>query len=100
MKAILLLCLTIFGGVSAFACSPVFQSHTKYFRRAKAVFVGKVIDVSQNDISPDSEDRKYYRDKIKFQVEKSWKGNESEIMVISDNGSRPRGEFAFQIGES
>ena len=99
MRTILLFCLIVFSGASALACQPVFQSHTKYFREAKAVFVGKVIDVSENDISQDSEERKYYPYKIKFLVEKSWKRNKSEIMVVSDNGSGPCDQVQFRIGE-
>ncbi len=89
----------VFSVVNALACQPVFQRHTKYFREAKAVFVGKVIDVSKNDISQDSEEREYNPYKIKFLVEKSWKGKKSEITVVSDNGSGPCDQVRFRIGE-
>ncbi len=83
----------------SYACEPVFQRHTKYFRQAKAVFVGTPVEIGSNNISQDSEERKYYSDKIKFQVDKSWKGNKSEIIVISDNGSPPCGNVRFEIGK-
>jgi hypothetical protein len=97
--AILLPLLIVIGSSAIYACQPVIQKHSKYFRRADAVFVGTPTDISSNDISRDSDEREYYPYKIKFRVEKSWKGNSSEITVVSDNGKGPCGQVTFKIGE-
>lgn len=98
-QVVFIICLIVVSACSVQACSPVIQSHTKYFRKAKAVFIGTPIEINVNDISQDSEELKYNPYKIKFRVEKSWKGNKPEIMVVSDNGSGPCDQVKFQIGE-
>ncbi len=98
MKLIFISLLIVLSAISVLGCQPVFQSHTKYFRKAKAVFAGTVVSINLND-SQDSEARKYNPYKIKFLVEKSWKGNKSEITVVSDNGSGPCDQLQFRVGE-
>jgi len=87
--------LFVFCANSVWACQPIIQRHTKYFRKSKAVFVGKVVNVKLNDNKGDQ----LFAYKIKFSVEKSWKGNKSEIEVFSDNGLPPCGQVQFRIGE-
>lgn len=98
MKPILILCLFVFGANSILACQPVIQRHTKYFRKAKAVFIGKVVDISLNN-SSDTGVRREAPDKIKFAVEKSWKDSKSEITVIADNNMYPCNNLEFRVGE-
>lgn len=88
--------LFVFNSDSVWACQPIIQRHTKYFRQSKSVFVGKVVNVTLNDNNADQ----IFAYKIKFAIEKSWKGNKSEIEVFSDNGSPPCGQVKFRIGES
>ena len=94
----LILCLFVFGANSILACQPVIQRHTKYFRKAKAIFIGKVVDISLNN-SQDAGMKREAPDKIKFAVEKSWKGSKSEITVIADNKIYPCSNFEFRVGE-
>jgi hypothetical protein len=98
-QVILIICLIVSSVSGAYGCQPVIQRHSKYFRKAKAVFIGTPVEISSNDISQDAEERQYYSFKVKFQIEKNWKGNKSEITVISDNGSGPCDQVRFQIGE-
>ena len=99
IKLILILCLFVFCANKVPACQPVFQRHTKYFRKARAVFIGKVVDISLND-NQDAGVRSEVPNKIKFAVEKSWKGNKSEITVVADNDIYPCNQFEFQVGET
>jgi hypothetical protein len=64
----------------------------------KAIFIGTVIEVSLND-SDDAELRRLAPYKVKLKVEKKWKGDGSEIRIISDNGEPPCGGFKFREGE-
>jgi hypothetical protein len=73
--------------------------HLEDFRHAKAVFTGKVIDVSIDDRPIRGTQRYNILYKIRFSVEKSWKGPASEITVVSDNGQSNCGRFNFQIGQ-
>jgi hypothetical protein len=98
-QLVFIICLIVISADSVYACSPVIESHTKYFRKAKAVFIGTPIEISSNDISQESEELRYNPYKIKFRVETSWKGNKPEITVVSDNGTGPCDQVRFQIGE-
>jgi hypothetical protein len=95
---ILVFLLVGLGSTTAIACQPVILSHYKYFRKAKAVFIGKVLDVQPND-AEDPDERKYYPYKIKFSVEKIWKGDNTEITIVSDNGSGACDQLKFKTGE-
>jgi hypothetical protein len=91
-------CLLIIIVPAAYSCTCDIYSHSRDFRNAKAIFIGKVISVSLNE-SNDEEVRKIAPYKIKLKVEKSWKGSGSEITVISDNGGPACGGFQFYEGE-
>jgi hypothetical protein len=80
------------------ACSCEIHSHARDFRAARAVFIGRVLEVSLND-SGDAEVRRFAPYKIKLAVEKSWMGNRSQITVISNNGGPGCGGFEFRQGE-
>jgi hypothetical protein len=73
--------------------------HPGDFKRAKAVFIGKVIDVSIDDRPFRGTQRYNNLYKIRFSVEKSWKDQASEITVVSDNGQSECGRFSFQVGQ-
>jgi hypothetical protein len=97
MKTIVLFCLFTFAASGVHACQPVFSRHTRYFRKAEAVFVGKVVEVGQND-KKDWDPREFPY-KIKFAVEKSWKGGKPEITVLSDMGANMCSQGEFRIGD-
>lgn len=96
LKLILMFCLIIFSADNIIGCQPVFQRHTKYFRKAKAVFIGKVIEVGRNN-NKDAD--RLTTNRIKFDVEKSWKGSKSQITVVADNDLYPCNNVEFRVGE-
>lgn len=98
-QAIFILSLIIICGFRINACSISPYNNSTDFRQSKAVFIGKVIDVTVDDTKRSGMQRWNTLYKIRFNVEKSWKGKASEITVISDNGQEPCGRFKFQIGE-
>lgn len=73
--------------------------HFEDFKRAQAVFIGKVIDVSVDERQITGTSRYDILYKIKFTVEKRWKGKASEITIVSDNGESDCGSFSFEIGK-
>jgi hypothetical protein len=69
------------------ACSCVIPEVPQAFNEAHAVFVGEVVEIAKpktsNPKAPPA--NRLYR--VKFKVEKSWKGAESqEIIILSDQG--------------
>jgi hypothetical protein len=99
---IAILFLTV-GGSEAFSCTcPHPPSQRTYFRKAKAVFIGQVIEISEGGRDAYSGQRAYL---IRFKVEKSWKGVKGDDVVASttdvgiDNNTRTCGGFNFVKGE-
>jgi hypothetical protein len=95
MQTILLALVIALSALSASSplCSCVVPEVPEAFDRAKAVFVGEVIEIVEPTTSDEKaplHDRFYV---LRFKVEKSWKGVlASEIDVLSDQG---RGCFAY-----
>src|SRR5262245_41754363 len=68
---------------AAFPCTCIIPKHRTDFRRAKAVFVGQVIDIDRkSNISERLSEAVIYS--AKFKVEKPWKSSlRSEIAVFA-----------------
>ena len=75
------------GSQEVYACSCIIPEVPRAYDAAHAVFVGRVSDIiapSSNDPKAPLAERLY---KIKFKVEKSWKGVSSEeAVILSDQG--------------
>ncbi|CAN5518628.1 hypothetical protein BH18ACI3_BH18ACI3_03310 [soil metagenome] len=86
---------------AVYSCTCEAPSQRKAFRKAKAIFVGQVLEIKESKNQKVAYSLgliKVYD--IKFKVEKSWKGvKNSEITVVSDNGVLVCGGFPFRVGE-
>jgi hypothetical protein len=99
MRAILLAFgLLIIAAPVASACECMPPSHSKAFRKAAAVFVGEVVDISDSDV-PIVEGANYSV-AVKFKVIEYWKGRVgTEITVHTEQGVMSCNEYKFQKGE-
>jgi hypothetical protein len=78
----LMLVMLLLNAASAYSCSCADPSPREKFRAAKAVFVGKIIDVKPS--AEKKGDLQYFPEVVKFSVEKQWKGaRKSEIIVLA-----------------
>ena len=72
---------------NAYACSCVKPEVPQAFREARAVFIGEVVDITQphtDRATAPLADRLF---RIRFKVERSWKGAAAhEIVISSDQG--------------
>ena len=95
-----LLSLLLAPAVFPRPCECDVQKHRADFRRAKAVFVGQVIDVDRKRTMPTrlSEGATY---SAKFKIERVWKGAwKSEVAVFARRYFLScGGGFDFQLGE-
>jgi hypothetical protein len=68
------------------SCECNIERHRKDFRKANAVFIGRVLDIKTNEnYDSQKDDLAFY--KIRLKVVKSWKGADaSEITILSNNG--------------
>ena len=99
MKVPISILITLFLFASTtYACSCVIRSHERDFREARAIFVGKVLEIGPNN-SGDEEVRRFAPFKITLAVEKRWKGNHRQITIVSSNGEPACGGFKFEKGE-
>lgn len=96
-RAILTICFLLSAPLAARPCTITIRSHASVFREAKAIFIGTAAEIGLNN-SDDAELRHLAPYKIRFRVEKVWKGSGPEITVISDNG-KICGGFQFREGE-
>jgi hypothetical protein len=93
--------LLIITTSAAHACSCEPLSQGKAFRKAKAVFMGQVIEINQLTRREDRTGELFYPYAVKFKVEEYWKGvKTSEIIVLSDQGLLPCHIGKFVVGES
>jgi len=96
----LLLSLLLASTAFPRSCECYIQKHRADFRRAKAVFVGQVIDIDRRRTTPErlSEGATY---SAKFKVERAWKGAwKSEVAVFARRYFLScGGGFDFQPGE-
>jgi hypothetical protein len=91
---LLLMVLTARG----YACSCVVRTHERDFREARAVFIGRVLEIGPNDTG-DEETRRFAPFRITLAVEKRWKGPLGEITIVSANGGPACGGFEFVKNE-
>lgn len=100
-KIIFSFVLIFFSYQTVYPCTCKDPSQRKTFRKAKAVFVGTVVEVKESNnknVADFLGMQKVYD--IKFKVEKSWKGiKDSEITVVSDNGYIACPGNVFVIGK-
>jgi len=83
---------------TAFPCTCNIQKHRADFRKAKSVFVGRVIDVDRKRTIPERLSGGVVYS-AKFEIEKAWKGSsksEVAVFVWRDFGC---GGFDFQLSE-
>jgi hypothetical protein len=96
-RSILAVCF-LWWPVVAYGCACDKPSHSRDFRKAKAIFIGQVIEISSNEREANSECLLPY--KIKLRVEKKWKGGVSaEVMIKTDNGESACKGFPFRKDE-
>lgn len=90
------LLFAFFGIVSVSACTCV-SLERDAFRNSKTVFLGTVVDSVENM------EIKNYVAKVKFSVEKTWKGeNRKEIEIYAETPNFPTGmcgDFGFEKGK-
>lgn len=74
------------GPSSLYACTCSAPSQRSAYRDAKAVFIGEVVEVSENaPIPPKLKGMVFFG--VKFRVQKSWKGVRGrEVTILSDMG--------------
>ena len=90
--------LIILAASAAYSCECETPSQGKAFRKAAAVFVGRVIDVRDSNV-PVVEGSDYSV-AVKFKVSQYWKGSgSSEITVHTEQGVLSCNPFKFQEGE-
>jgi len=85
---------------AAFSCTCPDTKHRVDFRRAKAVFVGQVIDIDRKGAIPERlQPNVIYS--AKFKIEKAWKGSlKSEVaLFVRRSFSGCDRNFDFQQGE-
>src|SRR3954451_15436154 len=98
IRTILIFSLLSLSAPLAFSCSCETPSQRKTFRSAKAVFMGKVIQVIMTSSFTDK--TRDYPYAVKFQVEKSWKGvDKPEITILARAEFLPCEGFRFCEGE-
>jgi hypothetical protein len=110
MKRILLITFAVYilATPPAFGCTCVeYRLTRRAFRSASAVFIGTPIESSfirrNEEDDDDSKGPSLFFTKVRFKVERSWKGvTASEIIIISDGALEPSGYpcgFQFVKGE-
>jgi hypothetical protein len=98
-QILLIIGLMIWAAPAVYPCSPDIKSHRQDYRKAKAVFVGRVISVEAPSDVPEKL-RGYVDKKVTFSVEKRWKGaNNPTISVLASYGPVTCHGFEFREGE-
>jgi hypothetical protein len=84
--------LSLLLAPEAFPCTCIIHNHRTDFRRAKAVFVGKVIDIDKNRPIPERLSGDAIHSSAKFNIEKTWKGS-----CEADKELKQLGSFWFRL---
>lgn len=92
--------LLVSNAVPAYSCRCAVETRREDFKKASAVFVGKVLEIKKNEnYDPQKDALALYE--IRLKVVKRWKGaREPEIKILSNNG--PQGAcagFTFEKDE-
>jgi hypothetical protein len=97
-RTIYVLGLILLAAPAAYACECEPPSQSKAFRRAAAVFAGKVIEVRDSNL-PIVEGSDYSV-AVKFRVSRYWKGSgKPELTVHTEQGVLSCNQFKFQESE-
>jgi hypothetical protein len=98
MKRIIFTFVFIISTVTvATACSCYSNSHSKEFRKTKAIFVGKLISVGTEEIQKEGYSPLYT---LTFDVEKEWKGVKTKKVKVFTNRQNMCSAFEFREGET
>jgi hypothetical protein len=92
--------ILLMSAASGYSCSCADPSPREKFRAAKAVFVGRIIDVKPN--TKGKGDLQYFPEVVTFRVEQQWKGaKQSEIVVLaSSDWIGMCGDLELTVGEN
>jgi len=97
-RTVFVLGLILLAAPAAYACECEPPSQPKAFRRAAAVFVGRVIEVRDSNV-PIVEGSDYSV-AVKFRVSRYWKGSgRPELTIHTEQGALSCNQFKFQEGE-
>ena len=98
VEAVLIFFVVSSGTITIDACTCSAPTPGQAFRDAAAVFIGQVLETG---LSPHGElYEKGYVSKIKFRIEKTWKGShQSEITLLSDYWLGTCVGFNFEVGK-
>lgn len=88
--------LLLLSATAINACECNIEPHSKTFRKAKAIFVGKLIEIGTEEIKKEGYSLLY---KLTFDVEKKWKGKKSKQITVFTNGTNMCSAFKFREGE-
>ena len=97
-RVFIFLVLILFSVMVAEACSCPSSSPEKAYRKAKAVFIGRLVEIGTEEIK-----RTGYSSLriLKFKVEKKWKGiSGDEVTIYEMSTPGPCKLFDYQAGES
>jgi len=98
VKAVLILCVLSSDTMTVDACTCSAPGPRHAFRDAAVVFIGQVLETGLNPYGKLYE--KGYVSKIKFRIEKTWKGShQSEITLLSDYWLGTCVGFNFEVGK-
>jgi hypothetical protein len=97
-RTVFVLGLIILAAHAAYGCECEPPSQPKAYRRAAAVFVGKVIEVRDSNVPIVKGSD--YSVAVKFRVSRYWKGSgEPELTVHTEQSVLSCNQFKFQVGE-
>lgn len=86
---------------NAVACTVDIEPLRKTYRQSKNVFLGEIISIESVDKEelPEKLKEFKYLEKLTFKVNKSWKGNNKQVVVYSSPICNcPMREYDFSIG--
>ena len=93
-----LLSLLFFVAPAVYSCECETPSQAKAFKSASAVFVGKVVDIRDSDVS--IVEGSSYSVAVTFEVSQYWKGARTvRVTVHTDQGALSCNPFKFEPGK-
>jgi hypothetical protein len=99
LQSALLFWMLALSASSAYPCSCADPSQREKFRRASAVFIGRVIEIT--DYNDPDEDFVLFTNRVKFKVERQWKGaRKPEVTALASFDSPGMcGDLNLAVGE-
>jgi hypothetical protein len=90
--------LFFFLAPSVYCCECETPSQSKAFRKASAVFVGKVIDIRDSNVS--IVEGSNYSVAVTFEVSQYWKGTRNlQLTIHTEQGALSCNPFKFELGK-